>query len=429
MRTSWVAASIFVASVAMAKVPVLTVEGPLGPVTAEYVQDGLVAAAKDGAPAVVLRVDTPGGLERSMRELVQAVLASPVPVVAWVGPAGARAASAGLFVVAAAHVATMAPGTNLGAAHPVALGGGKGSETAERKAESDAVAFIRALAQERGRSPEWFERAVAESASLAAADALAEGVVDGQARDLEELLAWLHGREVVVQGKGVVLHTQGQRVEEVPLSGRQRALRLLSDPNIAYLLLLLGFYGLFFEFSNPGSLFPGVLGGIFLILAFVGLQALPFRYAGVLLIAVGLLLLLLEVKIASFGLLTVGGVLALALGSALLVRTTEAYQRVSLGVMLPAVGATVVFFAFAVAKGLAAQRGQARSGREGLVGERGTALEALAAGRRGRVFVHGEYWHATAGEEIPAGSAVEVSGVEGLELRVRPLRSEEGPAQ
>lgn len=405
-------------------VPLIAVEGPIGPVTAEYVTDSLHEAEAEVPPLIVVRVDTPGGLDVSMREIVRAILASAVPVVVWVGPSGARAASAGLFVVAAAHVAAMAPGTNLGAAHPVALGGGGGDETLARKAEEDAAAYIRSLAEQRGRDPAWFERAVVESASISAREALEKGVVDLMAASPADLFRALDGREVTVGGRTERLETTGLRVEEVHLSLRQRVLRVLADPNVAYLLLLLGFYGLFFELANPGSIFPGVVGGVCLILAFVGLQTLPFSYAGVLLILLGLILLLLEVKITSYGLLTVGGVLSLTLGSLLLFKTTAAYQRLSLGVVLPVVAATVAFFLFAVGKGLSAQRKRPVSGVEGLVGERGRALDALAPERPGKVFVHGEYWTARTGEEIAAGEDVVVLGMVGMELRVGPARAE-----
>jgi len=405
-------------------VSLIELDGPIGPVAAEYVVDALDKARADREPVVVLRVDTPGGLDASMRRIVRAVATSEVPVVAWVGPSGARAASAGLFVVAAAHVAAMAPGTNLGAAHPVAIGGKGMDETLAKKAEEDAAAYIRSLAQQRGRDPAWFEGAVVESKSLSAAEALEEGVVDLMAGSVAEVLAAAGGREIALVDRKVTLATAGLVAVAVPMSLRQRALRILADPNIAYLLLLLGFYGLFFELSNPGSIFPGVLGGLCLILAFVGLQTLPFNYGGVLLILLGLLLLLLEVKITSFGLLTVGGVVCLTLGSLMLFRTAEAFQRLSFGVVLPAVAATVAFFAFAVGKGLAAQRLRPVSGREGLVGDRGRALEPLAPGSPGKIFVHGEYWNAKTQEHVPQGGEVEVLGVEGMELRVGPLGSE-----
>ncbi|GAB4268113.1 MAG: nodulation protein NfeD [Deferrisomatales bacterium] len=406
--------------------PVLEVEGPIGPVAAEYVVDALREAEGRLAPLVIVRVDTPGGLDASMRQIVRAIVRSPIPVVAWVGPSGARAASAGLFVVAAAHVAAMAPGTNLGAAHPVAIGGGGGDETLARKAEEDAAAYLRSLARQRGRDPEWFERAVVESESLAAEEALERGVIDLMASDLGGLLAALDGREVSLGDRKVGLRTKGLELERIPLSLRQKVLQVLSDPNVAYLLLLLGFYGLFFELSNPGSIFPGVLGGLCLILAFVGLQTLPFSYAGILLILLGLVLLLLEVKITSFGLLTVGGVVSLTLGSLMLFKTTEAYHRLSFGVVMPAVGATVAFFAFAVGKGLAAQRVRPVSGPQGLVGERGRALDALGPGRTGKVFVHGEYWNARAEVEVPPGAEVEILEVRGMEVRVGPPRTEGG---
>jgi membrane-bound serine protease (ClpP class) len=402
------------------QVPMVELEGPIGPVAAEYVQDALAEAAADGVPVVVLRVDTPGGLDASMRQIVQAVVTSRVPVVAWVGPSGARAASAGLFVVAAAHVAAMAPGTNLGAAHPVSIGGGGMDETLAKKAEEDAAAYLRSLAQQRGRDPSWFEKAVVESASLSASEAVEQGVVDLLASSPAELLGALNGRRISLADRTVTLETLQLTVEPVAMSWRQRALRVLADPNVAYLLLLLGFYGLFFELANPGSLFPGVLGGLCLILAFVGLQTLPFSYAGILLILLGLLLLLLEVKITSYGLLTVGGVVSLTLGSLMLFKSAETFHRLSWGVVLPAVGGTVAFFSFAVGKGLAAQRSRRISGRDGLVGERGRVIAPLGPQRLGKVFVHGEYWNARAEVGVETGAEVEVLGMEGMELRVGP---------
>jgi membrane-bound serine protease (ClpP class) len=407
-----------------ATVPIIEVEGPIGPVSAEYVSDALQEAATDVSPLVVLRIDTPGGLDASMRRIVRSILNSPVPVVAWVGPSGARAASAGLFLVAAAQVAAMAPGTNLGAAHPVAIGmGGGGDETMAKKAEEDAAAYVRSLAEQRGRDPEWFEQAVVESRSISADEALEKGVVDLVVRDLNELFTALDGRTVEAGGRKIQLDTGAFYAKPVPWSLRQKVLKVLSDPNVAYLLLLLGFYGLFFELSNPGTIFPGVLGGLCLILAFVGLQTLPFSYAGVLLVLLGLVLLLLEIKIVSFGLLTVGGVVSLTLGSLMLFKTTEAYHRLSFGVVLPAVGATVAFFVFAVGKGIAAQRVKPVSGTHGLVGERARVIEPVGPDGGGKVFVHGEYWNARAETEVPVGTEVQVLGVEGMELRVGSLES------
>lgn len=402
-------------------IPLIEIEGPIGPVSAEYVSDSLADAAKNAEPLALIRIDTPGGLDASMRRVVQSILGSPVPVIAWVGPSGARAASAGLFIVASAHLAAMAPGTNLGAAHPVNLGGGGGDETMAKKAEEDAAAYIRSLAQQRGRDPQWFESAVVKSASISAEEAVKRKVVDLMAPDLESLLKAIDGRTVEVKGIRVVLKTAGLRPDSVSLSLRQRILRTLSDPNVAYLLMILGFYGLFFELANPGSVLPGVLGGLFLILAFVGLQTLPFSYAGFLLILLGLVLFLLEVKIVSHGMLTVGGVVSLTLGSIMLFKTQQAYLRLSLGVILPVVAATTLLFLFVVGKGVSAQRAKPISGVEGLVGERGRALGVFGPGRLGKVFLHGEYWNARAEAEVGPGTEVEVVEVRGMELHVRPV--------
>jgi len=294
-------------------------------------------------------------------------------------------------------------------------------ETLAKKAEEDAAAYLRSLAQQRGRDPSWFEKAVVESASLSAEEALAKGVIDLVAASPAALFGELNGRRISLADGTATLETLQLTAAPVPMSWRQRSLRVLADPNVAYLLLLLGFYGLFFELANPGSIFPGVMGGLCLILAFVGLQTLPFNYAGILLILLGLVLLLLEVKITSYGLLTVGGVVSLTLGSLMLFKTTEAFHRLSWGVVLPAVGGTVAFFAFAVGKGLMAQRLHRVSGREGLVGERGRVMVAVGSEKPGKVFVHGEYWNARADHGIAAGADVEVLGAEGMELRVGPV--------
>ncbi|MBI5444664.1 MAG: nodulation protein NfeD, partial [Deltaproteobacteria bacterium] len=337
---------------------------------------------------------------------------------AWVGPSGARAASAGLFLVAAAHAAAMAPGTNLGAAHPVAIGGGA-DETVSKKAERDAAAYLRSLAQQRGRDGRWFEEAVTQSASISADEALRKGVVDLVARDVQELLSALDGRTIEISGAQRVLRTGGLEPSPVRMSARQRILQVLLDPNLVYLLMILGFLGIFFELSNPGSIFPGVIGGLALILAFVGLQTLSFNYAGVLLVLLALVLFLLEVKITSYGLLGTGGVVCLLLGSLLLFRGSPEGHRLRVGVILPAVAVTALFFVFVVGKGLAAQRRRPVSGSEALVGELGRAVGPLGPDLEGKVFVHGEYWNATAADPVPAGTGVEVLAVEGMRLLVR----------
>jgi membrane-bound serine protease (ClpP class) len=398
----------------------LKIEGVVSPIMAEFLVEGIEEAEEDGASLVVVSLDTPGGLDPSMRKIIKKILASKVPVAVYVSPPGGRAASAGTFITLAAHVAAMAPNTSIGAAHPVTLGaGGEGvDEAMVEKITNDAASYIKSLARRRGRNEKWAELAVRKSASLSAEDAVTENVVEFVAENLDDLLKKAEGRKVKVAGRVVAVKTKGARVEELTPDFRQRFLAVVTDPNVAYLLLIIGFYGLIFELSNPGSILPGVAGGICIILAFYALSTLPVNYAGVALIVFAIILFLAEIKITSHGLLAVGGTISMLLGSILLISTPATYLRVSWAVIIPAVVTTVLFFVFAVGMGLRAQRRKPTTGDKGMVGERGRAVTAVGPAG-GQVFVRGEYWRASAAEDIPAGAPVEVTRADGLIVEVR----------
>ncbi len=397
------------------------IAGAIGPIASRYLQAELKRAEQARAQLYVLELDTPGGLDGAMREMVQAILASAVPVAVYVCPSGARAASAGVFVLTAAGVAAMAPATNVGAAHPVSLGQGMDS-TMTAKVTNDAVAYLRGLARLRGRNQEWCEKAVRASVSLPAEDALAQGIIDLVVPDLPRLLAACDGRRVKVGEREVALATAGADVQRRDLSGLASFLQHITDPTIAYLLLLLGFYGLFFELSNPHAILPGVVGALCLLLAFLAFQSLPVNYVGVLLILLGLVLLLLEVKVTSHGVLAVGGGLALLLGSMLLFEPGPSRGGgLGLGVILPAVLVTVLFFLTCVGVGIAAQRRRHRTGLEAMVGEMGEVVragETPEGGSSGRALVHGELWEFQAPVPLRRGDRVEVVACEGRVLRV-----------
>lgn len=389
------------------------------PVAADYVRAALAEADASGATAFVLELDTPGGLLTSTRTIFTAMLGAQTPVVVYVAPSGAQAASAGFFLLMAADVAAMAPGTNTGAAHPV---GGMG-ETIEgvmaAKVEQDAAATIRSLAARNRRNAALAEEAVVKSRSFTADEARTHELVDLVAPSLQALLAEIDGREVEKPGGARrVLHTRDAVVRTVAMRPVQRLLATLAHPNIAYILMTLGFLGLYFELAHPGAILPGVVGGICLILAFFALSVLPFNYAGVALIFLGLLFFVAEIKVTSYGLLTVAGVISLVLGSLLLFRSAEPALRVSLDVILGVALFAAAVVAFLVTMTLRAQRRQVRTGREGLVHERGVARSALQP--EGKVFVHGELWSAVAERPVAAGEAVEVVAVDGMLLRVRP---------
>ena len=408
-----------------APVIVGTVDGAIGPASRDYLRRLFAYADDAGAACVVIRMDTPGGLSTSMRDIIQDVLGCARPVVVYVAPSGARAASAGALISLAAHVAAMAPGTNIGAAHPVPLGGGGGekNETMEEKITHDAAAYARSIAAQRGRNVEWAEKIVRESISSTAHEALDEGVIDVVADNLSDLLEKIDGREVDVSGKTVVLATAGAPVEEVELSWRERFLAKISDPNIAYLLMLLGVFGIIFELQNPGAIFPGVIGVISLLLATFALQLLPVNYVGLALIALAIGLFLLETQITSAGLLTVGGVVSMLIGSIMLIDSPLPFMKVSLKVIIPSVLFTAAFFLFAVGLGLRAQKAKVSTGTSGLVGESGIAKSDVH--EKGSVFVHGEFWNACSDEIIAEGSTVEVVSVEGMTLKVRAPSSKE----
>jgi membrane-bound serine protease (ClpP class) len=400
------------------------VEDAIHPASASVLERTIRRAERADLAALVVELDTPGGLDTSMRRIVKAILASRVPVVVYVAPPGSRAASAGVFLMMAAHVAAMAPGTNLGAAHPVAMGGGlPGGEaphdtTLSSKATNDAVAYVRALAEERGRNADWAERAVRASVSAAAEEALRLGVIDLVAHDRAELVSALEGREVRRDGAPWTLRVSGARWIEWRPDLRDRILGAVANPTVAYLLLLLGVLGIFFELSHPGALFPGVVGALALFLSFFALQTLPVRASGVALILLSLVLFLLEIKITSYGALAMGAVAALLFGSLMLFDGGGGHA-LSLGVVLPVLVVVSGLFLFGVWMAVRAQARRPVTGAEGLAGEVGEALSDLDP--RGRVFVHGERWEAVSRSPVRRGQAVRVERVEGMVLRVGPV--------
>ncbi len=389
------------------------VHAPIDAVTEEYISQALTRADAEDAQLLIISLNTPGGLDTSMRGIIEKILAAKTPVAAWVSPSGARAASAGLFIAVACDLFFMAPGTNTGAAHPVGIGmTGQGlDQTMNEKVTEDAAAYIKSLAERRGRNVALAENAVRKSLSYTAEEALKGGLIDGIAADAAGLIAQLEGKVITrFTGMKETLQLKGLPIVEIPLSGRQKFLMAISNPNLAYLLLMIGLLGIYFEFAHPGAIFPGVLGGISLILAFFAFQVLPVNYAGLALILLALLLFILEIKIVSHGLLAIGGVVSLLIGSIMLIRSNVPEMRPSLTVILPvAIGFSLIFL-FIITLAARALRRKVQTGVEGLAGETGTARTDLDP--EGRVFVHGELWRAIAAAPIPKGSRVRVVKVE-----------------
>jgi len=401
------------------------------PVSAEYMVEAIDRADAERAALIVFILETPGGLVDSTRTIVTRMLAAKTPVAVFVAPSGARAASAGFLITIAADIAAMAPGTYIGAAHPVSGQGEKMDETVSKKAASDVAAYARTLATGRGRHVEWAEQAVNESRAFTETEALnaTPPLIDLVASDLPDLLAKLNGRVIKrFDGRTETLWTAGARIEPRAMTFRQRVLSTLAHPNIAYILLSLGILGLTIELWMPGAILPGVVGGICLLLALFTFQVLPVNYAGVLLILFGLVLLVLEVKVASFGLLGVGGVVSLLLGSMILIDAPTPELRVSLSLIIPVVVGLSAILLFLVRLAVVAQRRPSVTGASGMVGSSGVALTPIPAGGTGRVSAHGEIWTARSPEAIAEGDAVVVSGLDGLMLSVRRRTRQEGHA-
>ncbi len=399
---------------------VITVDATITPPIAEYILKSIREASAGSAAGLVILFDTPGGLDSSMREIAKGILNAPLPVMVFVHPAGARAASAGVVITISAHVAAMTPGTNIGAAHPVGIGlGGGMDETMAKKVENDAVAYVQGIAKKRGRNEEWAAKAVLKSESITAEEALRLGVIDVVAADVNQLLAQIDKRRVNLPTGERVMQTRNAQIREKDMGLRLRILSVISNPNIAYILLLVGLAGLYFEFANPGVILPGVIGGMSLILAFFALQTLPVNYAGVLLILFAVILFVAEIKVISHGLLTVGGIVSLIMGSLLLFDSSEPAMRVSLQVLVPTVTILSLFFIGVISLVVKAQLRKKLTGKEGMEGAEGVAVTDISD--RGKVQIKGEYWNAASDQVIPQGKQIRVKSVEGLTLNVEEI--------
>jgi len=422
------------------KVVQLQIEDAIGPATHDYIERALASASSDSAELVVIMMDTPGGLDSAMRAIIKNITMASIPVATYVAPTGSRAASAGTYILYASHIAAMAPGTNLGAATPVQIGGGisppkiddqdesNGDEpesatedASKNKAINDAAAYIRGLAKLRGRNEQWAEKAVLEAASLSATEALENNVIDFIATDLDDLLAQLDGHVIEIQGIDRTLQTKNAAISVIEPDWRSELLSVITNPNVAYILLLVGIYGLIFEFSNPGALVPGTVGAICLLLALYSLQLLPINYAGMALLLLGIALMIGEAFQPSFGMLGIGGIIAFVIGSIILMDTDAPGFGIDLSVIFTFALASVVMFVFVVGMALKSRRRPVVSGVEQLLGSEGVVINDFE--NNGEVFVHSEAWSAQSDNPLSKGQRVRVTGMNGLTLEVEPMES------
>ena len=394
----------------------------INPVSARFLIKAISRASEEGAECLIVRMDTPGGLQKSMESMYKAILNSHVPIVVYVAPEGAQATSAGVFIALSAHITAMAPATKIGSAHPVVIGGGEMDDDVKNKIVEHTVGEVKKIAEKRGKNVEWAEKAVRESISSTWKEALDENVIDLIADDVDELLEKIDGWKVVTESGERTLRTKDAEVRAIRMNFRDRLLSIISDPNIAYILLILGFYGLFFELSNPGSIFPGAVGGICIILAFFALQTLPINYAGLLLILLAIILFILEVKITSYGLLSVGGVVSMFIGSIMLIDSAEPFAyifKISWQIIFPAVLVTAGIFIAGMVLVIRAHKKKTITGKEGLIGTIGICKTEINP--EGKIFLHGEFWDVISEEVIQPKEKVRVVGAEGLTLKVEKL--------
>ncbi len=401
---------------------VITIDGAINPATSDYIHESIDAAAAAHAQCLIIQLNTPGGLLKSTRVIVSDFLTSPLPIVVYVSPSGSQAASAGVFVTLAAHLAVMAPGTNIGAAHPVTIGEGGQDSVMMGKVTNDAAAFIRTISERRNRNVRWAEDAVRRSLSITETEALKKHVIDTVAANLGELISFADGKTVTTPQGTITLHTRGAEVVKFEKTFQQRVLDILSDPNIAYIFMMLGFYGLLFELYNPGSILPGIVGVISLIIAFYSFHTLPINYAGLALIIFSIVLFVLDLKLASHGVLTVGGIASLGIGSLMLVRGETQFDVVAISwkLILIVVAFTAAFFIFAIGMGVRAQRRKPTTGIEGIIDQTGEAVTDLNP--EGQIKIHGEIWRARSLDgSLPKGARVRTTGLDNLTLEVRRL--------
>jgi len=423
--TVFIFAGVFVG--AQEKNPVfniITVDGVITSPTAKYVTASIEQAQKDKAEGLIILLDTPGGMDTAMRDIAKSILNAPLPVIVFVSPSGARAASAGVIITQAAHIAAMAPGTNIGAAHPVSIGlggsAGDKDKTMSEKIENDAAAYARSIAKVRGRSEEWAEKAVRKSESITAEEALKLNVIDFVAPNVEKLLVAIDQKEVNLASGKKKLFTKNAVINNKKMGTRQGVLSAISDPNISYILLLIGLAGLYFELSTPGAILPGVIGGISLLLAFFGLSTLPVNYTGILMIIFGVILFIAEIKVMSHGMLTIGGIISLIMGSLLLFDTPEPALRLSLQVLVPAIVVASGFFIVVIWLAIKAQLRKHSTGAEAMIGSEAEVMKDID--NEGEVFLMGEYWRATSKEPVKKGAKVRIIKVEGLNLIVEEIK-------
>ncbi|MDO8446408.1 MAG: nodulation protein NfeD [Deltaproteobacteria bacterium] len=398
------------------QIRIIKVQATINPTIAEFITSSIKKAASSGDEAIVIELDTPGGLDTAMRDIIKELLSPPLPVIVYVHPSGGRAASAGVLITMAANISAMTPGTNIGAAHPVNIGGGEISKEMNEKITNDAVAYIKGLAEKRGRNVEWAEKAVKESASIPAEEAFKLNVIDMLAKDLDDLLNQLDGRKVTTNKGETTLSTKGVKVIRDDMGFGRKILNVISDPNVAYILMMLGLLGIYFELANPGALLPGVLGAICLILAFYAFQTIPVNYAGVFLILLAIILFVAEAMVTSYGILAIGGIVAMFLGSIMLFDSPLPYLRASLLVIIPTVLTTAGLFILAITFAVRAQFRKTETGAEGMIGQIGEARSRISP--TGKAFVAGEYWDAESEEVIEEGEKVKVIALKGLKIKV-----------
>ena len=399
---------------------VVKIEGAINPVVAEFVVNEIRSANTSSEELIIIRMDTPGGLDTSMRKIIKAIQSSKVPVASFVSPGGSRAASAGTFIIIASHIAAMEPGTNIGAAHPVNLmGGGTGGQAKvmEDKVVNDASAYIRSLAEKRGRNTHWAELSVRKSVSVSAGEAKRLNVIDLVAANLDSLVLALDKREVKLGGSIITLNTAEKNIIFKEMNSRQRILDIIASPNVAYVLMMLGLVGLYLELSNPGLILPGVVGSVSLVLALYAMQTLPINYAGLLLIILGVVLLIAEVNVMSYGLLSISGAISIFLGSIMLMDSDDPAMQISKMILYPTLGMTFLFSIGSIYLAKKAHQLRTTTGMEGLLGEVGVVKETLNP--EGTVLIHGETWNAKSDITISDGEKVIVEAVEGLKIKVR----------